>query len=231
MNTTVDLNIQVRKHKFGVTHSYPKLCSVPYLFRQGLLSWCCPPPGSPALCCTCPSPCPAFLLPSAGGSLLRSGRRSCPESPAPGRMWRWGKTGGVLRRSGRRMARIIPEKGCNQVMQHDVNVVLALLTFLSTYSNILEAHANDEVGSPVGKACYGHRSRPWTLREQLGYEEPGDGTWPHFKEGHKTKDGQHADVAHPWHTILSGGIWKSSEVRRENDCGRKTHRQVSQTDQ
>lgn len=63
-------------------------------------------------------------------------------------------------------------------------------------SNILEAHANDEVGSPVGAAGHSHGSRSWTLREQLSDKKPGDGARTDFKEGHKTKDGQHADVAH-----------------------------------
>lgn len=82
---------------------------------------------------------------------------------------------------------------------------MTLMKVRNTYSNILEAHANDEVGSPVGKACHSHCSRPWTLREQLSYKEPGDGTWTDLEEGHKAKDGQHADVAHPWNTVLSGG--------------------------
>lgn len=76
-------------------------------------------------------------------------------------------------------------------------------TFIvDTHSDILEAHANNKVGSPVGKACNSHGSWPWTLREQLSYKEPGDGTWANLKEGHKTKDRKHADVAHPWNTVL-----------------------------
>lgn len=94
-----------------------KLSSVPFLRWQGLLSWCFPPPGSPVLCWACPAPYPSFHPPSAGGSLPRSGRRSCPESLVLGRMWRWGRTGGVLRRWGRRMARKGSEEGCNQVTQ------------------------------------------------------------------------------------------------------------------
>lgn len=79
----------------------------------------------------------------------------------------------------------------------------------NTYSDILEAHANDEVGSPVGTAGDSHCSWPWTLREQLGYKEPGDGTWTNLKEGHKAEDGQHTDVAHPWNALLSGGRKKN----------------------
>ncbi len=90
------------------------------------------------------------------------------------------------------------------------------LNVKNTHSNILEAHANDEVRSPVGKAGHSHGSWPWTLREQLSYKEPGDGTRADLKEGHKAKDGQHADVAHRWNSFLSGGIEKGLEVCREN---------------
>lgn len=38
----------------------------------------------------------------------------------------------------------------------------ALVSF-HTYSNILETHANDEVGSPVGTTSNSHRSRSGTL--------------------------------------------------------------------
>lgn len=38
----------------------------------------------------------------------------------------------------------------------------ALVSF-HTYSNILETHANDEVGSPVGTTCHSHRSWSGTL--------------------------------------------------------------------
>lgn len=88
----------------------------------------------------------------------------------------------------------------------------------NTHCNILEAHANDEVGSPVGKASHSHGSRPWTLGEQLSYKEPGNGTRTDLKEGYEAKDGQHADVAHPWNTFLSGENKKrkGSEVCREN---------------
>lgn len=88
----------------------------------------------------------------------------------------------------------------------------------NTYSNILEAHANDEVGSPVGTAGDSHCSWPWTLREQLGYKEPGDGTWTNLKEGHKAEDGQHTDVAHPRNALLSGGRQKKTglDFCREN---------------
>lgn len=80
-----------------------------------------------------------------------------------------------------------------------------LFKLRNTHSNILEAHANYEVSGPVGEASHSHGSRPWTLREQLGYIEPRDGTRTDLKEGHEAKDGQHADVAHPWDTVLSGG--------------------------
>lgn len=74
----------------------------------------------------------------------------------------------------------------------------------NTYSYILEAHANYEVGSPVTKASHGHGCRPGTLGEQLSHKEPGDGAWADLEEGHKAIDGQHADVAHPGNTVLSG---------------------------
>lgn len=74
-----------------------------------------------------------------------------------------------------------------------------------THSNILEAHANDEVGGPVGTTRHSHGSRPRTLREQLSYKEPGDWTRADLKEGHKAEDRQHADVTHPRNAVLSGG--------------------------
>lgn len=86
----------------------------------------------------------------------------------------------------------------------------------NTHGNILEAHADDEVGSPVGEAGHSHGGWPWTLREQLSYKEPGDGTRTDLKEGHEAKYGQHADVAHPRNAVLSGGRKKGSEVCREN---------------
>lgn len=57
-----------------------------------------------------------------------------------------------------------------------------------TYSNVLEAHADDEVGGPVGTACHSHGGRSRTLREQLSHKEPGDGTWTDLKEGHEAED-------------------------------------------
>lgn len=82
---------------------------------------------------------------------------------------------------------------------------------VNTHSNVLETHADDEVGRPVGAAGHCHRSRPRTLGEQLCYEEPRYGTWAHLKEGNKSKDGQHADVAHRGHTVLS--VVQMTEVK------------------
>ncbi|KAL7876096.1 hypothetical protein AOLI_G00110590, partial [Acnodon oligacanthus] len=69
-------------------------------------------------------------------------------------------------------------------------------------SNVLETHANDEVCSPVGASSHCHSCRPGPLRKELSHEKPGNGSWSHLKESHKAEDGQHADVAHPWHTFL-----------------------------
>lgn len=68
----------------------------------------------------------------------------------------------------------------------------------------METHANDEVGSPVTKPSHSHGCRPGALGEQLSHKEPGDGAGPDLEEGHKAIDGQHADVAHPGNTVLSG---------------------------
>lgn len=106
-----------------------------------------------------------------------------------------------------------------------------LLKVRSTHSNILEAHADDEVSGPVGEASHSHGSWPWTLREQLGYKEPGDGTWTNLKEGHEAKDGQHADVAHPWNTVLSGVRKKGSEVCRGNTHNSTKCLHLEETDQ
>lgn len=56
------------------------------------------------------------------------------------------------------------------------------------HRNVLEAHADDEVGGPVGEARHSHGSWPRALREQLSYKEPRNGTWTHLEEGHKAKD-------------------------------------------
>lgn len=79
-----------------------------------------------------------------------------------------------------------------------------LLQVTNTHGNVLEAHADDEVGGPVGEAGHGHGRRPRTLREQLGHEEPGDGAGADLEERHEAEDGQHADVAHPRNAVLSG---------------------------
>lgn len=71
------------------------------------------------------------------------------------------------------------------------------------YRDVLEAHANDEVGSPVAEASHSHGCRPGTLGEELGHEEPGDGSGTDLEEGHEAVDGQHANVAHPGNTVLS----------------------------
>lgn len=88
-----------------------------------------------------------------------------------------------------------------------------------THSNILETHAHDEVGRPVGTAGHRHGCRPWTLGEELRHKEPGDGARTHLKERHKPKDGQHADVAHPWDAVLFR--WKEEHTLSES-LGEKT---------
>lgn len=75
----------------------------------------------------------------------------------------------------------------------------------STHCNALEAHADDEVAGPVGKAGHGHGGRTGSLAEQLGHNEPGDGTRTDLKEGHKAKDGHHAELADFRHPLLRGG--------------------------
>ena len=62
-----------------------------------------------------------------------------------------------------------------------------------THSQGLEAHADQEVGGPVGEARHRHGRRTRALGEQLGHEEPGDGPGPDLKERHEAEDGQHAD--------------------------------------
>lgn len=74
---------------------------------------------------------------------------------------------------------------------------------INPYRDVLEAHANDEVGGPVAEAGHSHGCRPGTLGEELGHEEPRDGSGTHLEEGHEAVDGQHANVAHPGNTVLS----------------------------
>lgn len=170
---------------------------------------------------------------SAGGSWLRSGQKSCLEFQALGRRWRWGRRGGARRISRRRRAHRGSEEQHRkvQVLMSDWAFVSSAshsgLVSFHTYSNILETHANDEIGSPVGTTCNSHGSRSGTLWEELSHKEPGDGAWSHLKEGHEAKDGQHADVTHPWYTVLSDrkqergkwlydhreGIWESTNWR------------------
>lgn len=73
---------------------------------------------------------------------------------------------------------------------------------INPYRDILKAHANDEVGGPVAEAGHGHGCRPGTLGEELGHEEPGDGSGTDLEEGHEAVDSQHANVAHPGNTVL-----------------------------
>lgn len=75
----------------------------------------------------------------------------------------------------------------------------------NTHLNILEPHANDKVGRPVGAASHSHGSWPRTLWEQLCHKEPRDRARANLEERHKTKDGQHTDVAHPGNTVLGEG--------------------------
>lgn len=81
---------------------------------------------------------------------------------------------------------------------------LISLMHIYTYGNVLESHADDKVCCPVGTPSHGHGRRSGSLREQLGHEEPGNWSWSNLEEGHKAKDGKHADVAHPWHAFLMG---------------------------
>lgn len=80
----------------------------------------------------------------------------------------------------------------------------------NTHSDVLEAHADNKVGGPVGESGHSHSSRSGALGEELGDEEPGDRTRTHFKEAHEAKDGQHADVAHPGNPVLPGTRLKGS---------------------
>lgn len=58
-----------------------------------------------------------------------------------------------------------------------------------------EAEAHNEICSPVGAAGNGHGSWAWPLGEELGHDEPGNGTRPQLKHGHKRKHGHDAQVA------------------------------------
>lgn len=77
------------------------------------------------------------------------------------------------------------------------------MSLINPYRDVLEAHANDEVGGPVAKAGHSHGCRPGTLGEELGHKEPRDGSGTDLEEGHEAVDGQHANVAHPGNTVLS----------------------------
>lgn len=65
------------------------------------------------------------------------------------------------------------------------------------YLYVREGQAYDKVAGPVAEAGEGHGGRPRPLAEQLGHDEPRDGTRTNLKETDKEEDGRHADVAHP----------------------------------
>lgn len=90
----------------------------------------------------------------------------------------------------------------SKLIQCSALICLICLICICTYGNILESHANNKVRCPVGTSSHSHGCRSGPLRKQLGHEKPRNGSWSHLKEGHKAKDGQHADVAHPWHAFL-----------------------------
>lgn len=80
----------------------------------------------------------------------------------------------------------------------------------TTYRNILETHANEKVARPVGKTSHGHGCWAGTLAEELGHDEPGNGTRADLKECHKAEDGHDGDIAHGWKPLLGArqGGWE-----------------------
>lgn len=68
------------------------------------------------------------------------------------------------------------------------------ICLLVSHLYILEAHSYNKVGCPVGKPSHGESRRPGALTKQLSHNEPGDGTRPDFKEGHKGKNSNDAHI-------------------------------------
>lgn len=75
---------------------------------------------------------------------------------------------------------------------------------------ILEAHAHNEIGGPVGEASNSDSSWARTLAEEFSHNEPWDRARAHFKEGHEAKDGHNAEIGHPGQLFLLRTIegWK-----------------------
>lgn len=73
------------------------------------------------------------------------------------------------------------------------------------YRDVLEAHAHDEVGGPVGEPGHGEGGGTGPLAEEFRHDEPRDGARADLKEGHEAEDGHDAEVGHPGHLVLGRG--------------------------
>lgn len=74
-----------------------------------------------------------------------------------------------------------------------------------SYRYVLETHSHDEVAGPVAEAGDGNGGGARALAEQFGYNKPGDGPRPNFKEDDEEEDRDHADIAHPSKLALQEG--------------------------
>lgn len=74
-----------------------------------------------------------------------------------------------------------------------------------SYRYVLETHSHDEVAGPVAEAGDRDGGGARALAEQFGYDKPGDGPRPDFKEDDEEEDRNHADIAHPGKLALQEG--------------------------
>lgn len=75
-------------------------------------------------------------------------------------------------------------------------------TITPPYLQFGEAHCNQEVGRPVAAAGHSHGRRAGPLGEQLGHDEPRDGTGPQLEHGHEQHDRDDGHVAHNSNVLL-----------------------------
>lgn len=84
----------------------------------------------------------------------------------------------------------------------------------STYLQLWETQAHQEVGSPVGEArdSYGGGSGP--LGEELCDNEPRNGPWTHLKTGHKAEHSNDGQVAQRLVGLLLERKQQNEDMRR-----------------
>lgn len=182
--------------------------SVASLFKHHWTSW------APAARRCLRGVAPAFYAPS--GKLRRFLWRSCPWFRGRGNKWRWWRQTAARQTAQTRTSRAEPDKTKEEKSQREgKNLSVCLVSIRMTWTdcsssgsnphlNVREGQAYDKVAGPIAEAGEGHGCGPRPLAEQLGHDEPRDGTRTNLEEADEEEDGRHADVAHPRKFSLQG---------------------------